>query len=169
MSQLWAESGKDRTSTNTRAAILRYLEAVPEDLAARRDAWQRVADISRKERDWMSFVNASVQIAELPDSNLHVISNTVNTFNSVKKEFDIEPEQIKAFARRLAAAMEARITEANATDCSRLAWLHMLTGSQSRAYEVVQIGLREDPENEHCRKLEGRLANEIAQAAGRLF
>lgn len=117
----------------------------------------------------MSFVNAAVQIAELPDSTLHVISNTVNTFNSVKREFDIQPEQLKAFARRLAAAMEARITEANATDCSRLAWLHMLTGSQARAYEIVQIGLTKEPENEHCRKLEGRLAIEMAQAAGRLF
>jgi hypothetical protein len=87
----------------------------------------------------------------------------------VKREFDIEPEQLKAFAKRLAAAMEARIAEANATDCSRLAWLHMLTGSQSRAYEVVQMGLSKDPENEHCQKLEGRLAIEIAQAAGRLF
>jgi len=169
ISRLWTESGKDAGSVNTKAALFRYLEAVPADLNDRRAAWQRVADLSRKERDWLGFVNAIVQTAELPDSSLATISGVVNTFNSVNRELEADPDQRRAFAKRLVAVMEPKVVDGNATDCSRLGWLFLQIGNQTRALEIVRCGLKLDEDNEYCKKLESRLSAEIARPYGPLF
>jgi hypothetical protein len=161
ISELWAESGEDTNSSNTKAAVLRYLETPERSAAEKRAAWQRISSLARKERDWLGFVNAIVHLAELPDSDLESISGAVNTFNSVNRELESDPDQRKAFARRLIAVMEPRILEGDADDCSRLAWLFLQVGNRARASELVQSGLVLDPVNEHCRKLDRKLA-EIA-------
>jgi hypothetical protein len=160
ISRLWTESGKDSGSVNIKAALFRYLEAMPTDLNDRRAAWQRLADLSRKERDWLGFVNAIVQTAELPDSNLATISGVVNTFNSVNRELEADTDQRRLFARRLVAVMEPKIADGNATDCSRLGWLFLQIGNQTGAWEIARRGLILDEDNEYCRKLESRLSIE---------
>ena len=43
--------------------------------------------------------------------------------------------------------MESRISEATATDLSRLAWLYLQSGEDSRAVKLAQDGLRREPDN----------------------
>jgi hypothetical protein len=164
LSQLWAESRQDPGSAKTKDALMRYLEVTPPTAEGQMVAWQKIADLSRKERDWLGFVNAIVHIAELPGADLATISSAVNTFNSVNRELESDPDQKRTFARRLVAIMEPKIAEGDALDCSRLAWLFLQVGDRARARDVVQCGLKLDPEHDHCRKLEGRLTTEIAQA-----
>ncbi len=168
IAELWVESGQGRGNANARAAIFRYLEAGVSAAGEQRVAWQRLAELARLERDWLGFVNATVHIAELPDADLVEISGAVNTFNSVNRELESDPDQRRAFARRLVAIMEPKIGEGDATDCSRLAWLFMQLGDRNRAWEVVQCGLKLDSENEYCRRLENRLAAEMFQGKGQM-
>jgi hypothetical protein len=161
ISKLWVESGKDSGSANTRAAVMRYLELTPPNAPDQKAAWQTVAEISRSQKDWLGFVNAVVHIAELPDADLPTISGAVNTFNSVNRELESDPEQKRTFARRLVTVMEPKIADGDAVDCSRLGWLFLQLANRNRAWEIVQCGLKLDPSNEHCRNLETKLASEI--------
>lgn len=160
ISKLWAESGDPDSTENSKIAILRYLEMTSPADTDQTKAWQGLAELARKERDWLGFVNAIVHIAELPNADLSGISGAVNTFNSVNRELESDPEQKRAFAKRLVAVMEPKIGDGDAADCSRLAWLFLQLGNRNRAWEIVQSGLRLDPANEHCRNLERRLAAE---------
>lgn len=166
ISQLWEESGKDIGSAKAKAALMRYLESAPSTAGDQKAAWQRVADLSRREKDWLGFVNAIVHIAELPDADLPTVSGAVNTFNSVNRELETDPEQKRAFAKRLASVMEPRIMEGDAIDCSRLGWLFLQLGNRTRAKEIVRCGLKLDPWNEHCLNLEAKLASDSPSAAG---
>jgi hypothetical protein len=157
LSQLWAESRQDTGSVQTKNALMRYLEMTPPTAGGQMMVWQKLAEFCRKERDWRGFVNAIVHIAELPGTDLGTISGAVNTFNSVNREFESDPEQKRAFAGRLIAILEPKIVEGDADDCSRLAWLFLQVGNPTRAWDVAQCGLKLDPENEHCRRLESRL------------
>jgi hypothetical protein len=166
IAELWRESGKDPASTNTKAAIMRYLELSPTTAADQKPAWQRIAEISRSQKDWLGFVNAIVHIAELPDADLPAISGAVNTFNSVNRELESDPEQKRAFAKRLVSVMEPKIADGDANDCSRLGWLFLQLGNKNRAWEIVQGGLTLDPYNEYCLNLAARLTSEISQSLG---
>ena len=73
ISGLWAESSGDPESDkNAKAAILRYLETASPADVDQTAAWQRLAELSHKERDWLGFVNAVVRIAELPTADLPI-------------------------------------------------------------------------------------------------
>jgi hypothetical protein len=73
-----------------------------------------------------------------------MISAAVNTLNSVNHNLDNESR--KRFAHRLATAMEPKIADGDATDCSRLAWLLIRCEREDRAIEIVECGLRLDPD-----------------------
>jgi hypothetical protein len=145
LSQLWEESQQDPGSEKTKEALTRYLETTPPTEGGQMAAWQRIAELSRKERDWLGFVNAIVHISELPGAELATVSGAVNTFNSVNRELEFNPDQRRTFARRLVAIMEPKIAEGDSDDCSRLAWLFLQLGNRARALEVVRCGLALDP------------------------
>ena len=108
-------------------------------------------------------MNAQVQVAELPESDLSAISSVVNTVNSVSH--NLEPEERKRFAQRLARIMEPKITEGDATDCSRLAWLFLRCDREDRAIEIVECGLKLDPFNEYCQNLKHKIWRRKAYTA----
>jgi hypothetical protein len=139
LSQLWAESQQDYGSEKTKDALMRYLEMTPPTAGGQMEAWQTLAELSRKERDWLGFVNAIVHISELPGAELATISGAVNTFNSVNRELEFDPDQKRTFARRLVAIMEPKIAEGDADDCSRLAWLFLGPGAGNRPMRA-QVG-----------------------------
>jgi hypothetical protein len=53
--------------------------------------------------------------------------------------------------------LESSVQSLDATDLSRLAWLHLHTNNDSRARELAELGLGLDPENDHCWRLSQRL------------
>ena len=79
----------------------------------------------------------------------------MNIFNSVSRHIDDETRF--NFANRLAVAMEPKILDGDATDCSRLAWLLIACGKEDRAAEITDSGLRLDRNNEHCQNLNFRI------------
>ena len=57
----------------------------------------------------------------------------------------------------LAALLEENLVEASATDLSRLSWLYLHCGDDSRALDVANLGLKREPENIHCQRLAAKL------------
>lgn len=150
LAHLIEEAGIDDTGDRTLEVLGQYLEAGPSS-EEQQKTLEIVAQIYRRRKDWLGYIDANVRIAELPDADIVTISGAANTFNSVNKELD--PHQKRDFVRRLIAVMESKIIGGEATDCSRLAWLFLQDGNEKRAQEVAQAGLRLDPENEFCLNL----------------
>lgn len=100
-----------------------------------------------------------VELSEQPSAPFAEISNTANRFNALLRDeaLDIDRDEKRILAPRLRDVMVNRLREADATDCSRLAWLcvHLDELDAARAY--VERGLERDPANTHCLRLADRL------------
>lgn len=168
IADLWRESSAVDANDRILDALTRYLEA-GQSATSQRIAWERIATIHRQRGNWAGFVNAQVQIAELPGADVTQVSAAVNTFNSVSHNLDAESR--RAFASRLARALEPKIVGGDATDCSRLAWLFIRGDKEDRALDFAEVGLKLDPYNEHCQNLKLRIWKrraDVAQQAGKL-
>lgn len=154
LAHLIEEAGADHTGERTLEVLNRYLETGPAN-DEQRKTWELTARMYRRRGDWLGYIDSSVRIAELPDADLITVSGAANTLNSVKTELD--PSQKRDFVRRLITAMDPKIIDGDATDCSRLAWLFLQDGNERRARELVRVGLRLDPENEFCLNLVRKL------------
>lgn len=161
IADLWGESSEPTASTQVKAVLTRYIEMSPAT-SDQRAAWERIALIERQQSNWLGFVNAQVHIAELPDADVATISAAVNTFNSVNRQLEPDPEARRTFARRLVAVMEPKILDGDATDCSRLAWLMVQSGRTDRALEIIEMGLRLDPNDEYCLNLKTKCGDRRA-------
>jgi hypothetical protein len=84
-----------------------------------------------------------------------MISSAVNRFNSVlRADYSIfSGDEKRVFAQRLRQAMEDGLTEATATDLSRLAWLCLRLGDEPAADKYIRQGLSQEPDNEYCLRL----------------
>lgn len=162
IADLWRESPDASAGIRVIESLTRYVEATPPTLHQKL-AWERMANIHRQQRNWADFVNAQVQIAELPGADLATISASVNTFNSVSHNLDTEAR--RTFARRFARAMEHKIVDGDATDCSRLAWVFIRCDQEERALQIVDCGLRVDATNEYCQSLKLRVWRQRAETA----
>ena len=147
--------------TQAKAYLRSFLEnATPPERFA---VWLRLADLCRSTHDVVGEVHALSEAALLPTAAAEDIGDIANRLNNriraLKGEQmeDAWAPEIRAFLERVIAAMEARINELSATSCSRLAWLYLNIGNDSRARDVAKVGLQRDPTNEHCQNLLARL------------
>ncbi len=154
IADLWSETNDEGAPSQRIDALTRYLEATTPG-AHQQVGWERIAVIYRQKGEWTGFVNAQVQIAELPGADLAKISASVNTFNSVSQNLDSSSR--RGFAERLARVMEPKIAGGDSTDCSRLAWLLIHCEREDRALEIVELGLSVDLHSEHCQRLKCRI------------
>lgn len=138
-------------------AIERYLEYSPQDL----EAWRRYARTARHLKDREREVNALLRIADLPGISYGDISIAANVLNRYLSErlLPVDGDEKRALIDRVRRLMQSRITEANATDYSRLAWLHLNLGETEIAMELAGKGLKLDPTNTHCLRLAQRVGS----------
>ena len=57
--------------------------------------------------------------------------------------------------------MRSRVSEADATDCSKLAWLLLNGGDDDGAREITKLGLQKDPHDHYCNGLAARLGIQV--------
>jgi hypothetical protein len=69
----------------------------------------------------------------------------------------VDADARRLLAHRLREVMERRVSEANATDLSRLAWICLNLGDNPAASAYVEKGLELDKSNIYCLRLLGRL------------
>ena len=88
IADLWRETETTDAPDQVIEALSRYIQTTtPGD--GQKLPWERIAIVHRQHGNWRGFVNAHVQIAELPGADLATISAAVNTFNSVRPSVPI--------------------------------------------------------------------------------
>ncbi|MCK9522488.1 MAG: NB-ARC domain-containing protein [Proteobacteria bacterium] len=140
--------------------VRRYIETSPKNSNELRSAWRELAQLCSQTEDWAGEIHALVEICQLPDASFYEISDSVRRVNSIFKEYyEMDSEEKRVVSSRLAEIMENRIyDEGDATDCSRLAWLLVGLKDESKARDIVEFGLSQDPDNDYCNRLLNRLS-----------
>jgi hypothetical protein len=106
-------------------------------------------------RDHERELNALFRIAELPGASYGDISIAANVLNRTLsvRLLPIDGDEKRAMIDKVAGLMQSRISEANATDYSRLAWLYVNIGQVDEARQLAGEGLGLDPTNSYCLRL----------------
>lgn len=135
--------------------VRRYLEVQTDDWSA----WRRLAALSERLGDRLGQVNALVQGSMQPGAAYIDISYAANTLSRLLSEggLAVERSQQNVLVRQLLGALEHRVDEADATDCSRIAWLCLRLSEKEKAQKYVRMGLDKDPSNTYCVRLGERL------------
>ena len=138
-------------------AVRRYLETGP-DTDSQKYAWQLLAELCQDGEDWSGELHARVELCQLPGTDFDSISEAANRLNGllVRQQF-LDTEEKHVLAKKLAKIMEARLSEADGTDHSRLAWLYLHLGDEIRARAVTEAGLAKEPANDYCQRLQAKL------------
>ena len=117
--------------------------------------WKRLADLCERTDDFVGAVHALIEMCERSLVPFFVVSNTANKLNSLfashALRFDTQEKRI--LIKRLADVMSGRLSEADADDCSRLAYLYLHLHDEGQAKHVTEEGLKLDCENEHLNRL----------------
>jgi hypothetical protein len=151
--ELVGDAGLERSADYVR----RFLEEKPPPEEAQ-PAWQRLIDTYRATKNIVGGCGAFLRVAEISEPPLYQISSMANWLNSERDIIDqMDVAERGALFKPLARLMEGHLQIASANDLSRLAWLHLHAGDGRRALDVAEIGLRRDPDNQHCQRLVEKL------------
>ena len=141
--------------------IKSFLETA--EISERLSAWMKLARLCRLSDDHVGELHALCEAILLPTMNPQTLGQYVNSLNIrifELKERDITVVrfgEVREFLEQVIEVMERRQNELSATDCSRLAWLHLYVGSSDRSLDIARIGIEREPDNEYCVKLISRL------------
>jgi hypothetical protein len=157
LARLFHESDELEKAKET---LRRYIESGTGDNIQKERVWENLASICQETSDVVGEIHALVEMCQLPGISFLIISNAVNRVNSLfsHQYFVLDSEEKRIVSRRLAQAMENRITEGDGDDCSRLAWLFIRLQDKVKAQHINQIGLSVEPDNIHCKNLEAQLS-----------
>jgi hypothetical protein len=156
LADLYEEISQD--SSQAIHAVSRYLEEFPEDSTA----WRRLIRLHVDTNNILGEINARFQLVELPSSTFNDLSSTANRVNSLfsQRAITLDADERRLTVAKLQHLMEARVSEASATDLSRLAWLCLYGKDHAAAEHWAAEGLQLDPQNEHCKRLTETLSRE---------
>lgn len=163
---VWLElANYDREAGNREEAVValrRFLEK-PDSSAEVPRAWRMLADLCRSTGDYAGEIHALAEMCDAEGVGTEVISSAANRLNGLfvelnrKGQSPIDRDERRLVVERIAGRLEERLEELDATDCSRLAWLHVNLKNSARGLAVVERGLTLDPTNSYCRSLADRL------------
>lgn len=150
---LWIELG-DRYDElgNSTEAIKCYRRLL--DVQDSALAWLQLARLYESIGDDSAALNAWVQRALDPTATIDDVSHAANKVNGWirRTRVALDRQERRLLVEPLIAVMEARLSEATALDCSRLAWLCHNVGDVSAGIRAAERGLVIDPAEEHCQK-----------------
>ena len=138
--------------------VQRFLEG-PMSPHDQHDAWLKLADLCNSSKDWKREIHAVCEAALVFPSDvesLGIYANRLNGRLRALKDDGVEDAWstgIRELLGRVIQAMEKRLPEMTATNCSRLAWLHLNVNNEERARDVAKKGLERESENEYCLNL----------------
>jgi len=160
LADLAGEVQPDGTDETELEYLRRYIESNPSELNARR-AWERLAQLYKARGDVLAACDAYNQSFRIGEPPYYAMSNAANWLNNQRDVFGkYDLSERKSVFMPLATLLEGRIAEASATDLSRLAWLHLHAGNPDRSEEVASLGLKMEPDNQHCQRLIERLSKD---------
>ena len=120
--------------------------------------WKELAMLCRDDNDWSGESSALTEIVDMtnvPFSEISYAAYRINKFYSETSDAD----NLKTYMiEKVINTMEKRIDEANAIDCSRIAWLCLNMQDETRALKYAKYGLELDNNNLHCQNLVNKLS-----------
>lgn len=131
----------------------------------KRDAWKKLAKLCASSNDARGEIHALCEVALLESSKQEDLGEIANTLNYRIRELkdqrneDAWSGEVQELLGRVIQVLELQLPRLSATNCSRLAWLHLNTGNSDRARDVVRIGVEREPDNEYCNGLLFKLEN----------
>lgn len=136
-------------------ALRKFLETSQSD----HKSWHKLADLCRRAGDGSGEVHALVEMCKCKDISYEFISESAYRVNSICTQLvlSIGRDEVNILITEMARIMKTRLSEANSTDLSRLAWLYLHIKDEEEAREIVDRGLMMDPENEYCLRLREKL------------
>ena len=122
-------------------------------------SWKRLADSFATAGLVHQEINALVGLSKAEKVPTFLISNAVNRVNGLLRslKYVLDASDRLQLVRELAEVMVTRVSDCDATDLSRLAWLYLSLQNLAKAEEIVNIGISMDPENTYCQNLRTRL------------
>ncbi len=139
---------------------LREYLKTPNSYSEKTKVWLKLADICKLTKDWDGESFALSELILLPKVDFTYISDASNRINNYFKNHP-EAKQVdykKLLLDRVIEVMKSRISEGSSTDYSRLAWLLVNHDMPDEALTYVEKGLKIDPNNHYCQKLNNRLS-----------
>jgi NB-ARC domain len=139
-----------------RNCLLRYLERDGKDDSR---AWKRLADSFSSAGLVSEEINALVGLSRSDGIPIYLVSNAVRRVNSIlaSSKYLLDADDRRQLVKELAGVAASRVSECNATDLSRLAWLFLSLQDVASAAGMVRRGLEIEPNNEYCLNLNARL------------
>ena len=141
------------------------------ELSERRRTWLDLAECCKRLEDWKEEIFARCEASLVPTTTNDEISLDANQLNGRIRELkhahvamDWTDEKVRGSIQCVIREMESRLPSLTATDCSRLAWLHLNLGNVKGAHEIATEGAGRESGNPHCRSLIDRLDAQQAQA-----
>lgn len=133
------------------AAMTSLVEETPTDRAA----WAELARLYRIAGDIRGELTAITEIARLPKASSSDISTAALALTRHVAVGDsvLDRDELRSIFQELVAAMERVLPQLDATDLSRLAWLHIKLNERDSAKSCIKLGLSLDANNEHCLKM----------------
>lgn len=156
MARWHMETGKSIDLAKAKEELNRYLENDPagSDTA---EAWLMLGKVCRLTEDTMGEIHAFIERSQINSVPFYDISSTANLLNRSLHTLDLDQEVKQQLAQRLLTVLEKRQKEASADDLSRMAWLALHIGQDSKAQEYAKAGMEMDPDNAYCYKICERL------------
>lgn len=134
--------------------LQRYLERNPPDA---QNIWERIAHLCEGAGNVRDELHAWSKVAEL--GSLWSTSAAANRLTAILRGrgSELTDEDRRAIVSRAITAFHLKLDEADGTDLSRLAWLHLNIQEDADAKAIASLGLQRDPTNTHLLKLADRL------------
>lgn len=158
IARLYIEEGKEEGSEWAKSALRRYLESGDTSLP-KSTIWRTLANICHTTSDIQGEMQALSGLSNtigLSIEDKSEIADKINRiFANAKRDGNdpFQPEERQYLVSGLISQLESDIAKLDATDLSRLAWLHMQTNNDERAFELADQGILLDEDNQFCRKL----------------
>ena len=152
----------EESRSRAKEYIGRFLASAP--VTGRRAAWLQLADLCQASGDVLGEIHALSESALLPTVDLDDIGRIVTRLNArlrtLKGQNSEEARSggVRELIESVIEAMEKRMDELTAINCSGLAWLHLNLGQADRALQITRHGLSVDPDNEYCLNLYAKLS-----------
>ncbi|MDR1160590.1 MAG: NACHT domain-containing protein [Syntrophomonadaceae bacterium] len=138
-------------------ALNRYIESGTNDLKSIQHAWTRLAKIYETQNDPNKEIHALIELSKIPNTSFFVISDTANKINGMLRNMVLDQSEKELLVEQLANIMEKRISECDADDCSRLAWLFLHLHKGEDARRIAEKGLSIEHDNMYCQNILTRL------------
>jgi hypothetical protein len=136
LASLYEELGGVHGLARAQESLRSFLEVARTDQDRLR-GWELLARLCRHTGDVVGEAQALVELARLPGVGFDRVSEALNRVNSLTQVLreKMYSEDLNAMLAQLARTAEARVSEASATDCSRMAWLFMNLHEKARAID----------------------------------